>query len=67
MVGGDEDAPGDVGRFVNGFQTVGRELNCFVQVAHHMIRNGKNERDHSSLTVAAEIMIASMMTVWPVG
>lgn len=58
MVGGDENAPKDMGLFVNGCQTVSRELDCFVEVAHHMPRQGKNERGHSSLRGAAEIMIA---------
>lgn len=57
MVGGDENAPKDMGRFVNGCQTVSRELDCFVPVAHHMPRRGNNERGHSSLRGAADIMV----------
>ncbi|HEY2962548.1 MAG TPA: AAA family ATPase [Pyrinomonadaceae bacterium] len=58
MVGGDENAPKDMGLFVHGCQTVIRQLDCFVSVAHHMTRKGNNERGHSSLRGAAEIMIA---------
>jgi hypothetical protein len=58
MVGGDENAPKDMGRFVSGCQTVSRELDCFAQVAHHMPRKGKDERGHSSLRGAAEVMVA---------
>jgi uncharacterized membrane protein len=57
MVGGDENAPRDMGLFINGCQTVGRELDCFVSVAHHMTRKGNNERGHSSLRGAADVMI----------
>jgi len=57
MVGGDENAPKDMGLFVHGCQTVSRQLDCFVQVAHHMPRKGKNERGHSSLRGAADIMV----------
>lgn len=57
MVGGDENAPKDMGRFVNGCQTVSRSLDCFVQVAHHMPRKGNSERGHSSLRGAADIMV----------
>jgi hypothetical protein len=58
MVGGDENAPKDMGLFVGGCQTVSRELDCFVPVAHHMPRKGNNERGHSSLRGAADIMVA---------
>jgi DNA-binding MarR family transcriptional regulator len=58
MVGGDENAPKDMGLLVHGGQTVGRELDCFVQLVHHMGRKGNNERGHSSLRGAAEMMIA---------
>lgn len=47
----------DMGLLVHGCQTVSRALDCFVQVAHHMTRKGKNERGHSSLRGAADIMI----------
>lgn len=57
MVGGDENAPKDMGSFVNGCQTVIRQLDCFVQVAHHKGRKGNNERGHSSLRGAADIMV----------
>jgi hypothetical protein len=57
MVGGDENAPKDMGLFINGCQTVSRELDCFVNVAHHMTRKGNNERGHSSLRGAAEMMV----------
>lgn len=58
MVGGDENAPKDMGRLINGCQTISRELDCFAQLAHHMSRKGNNERGHSSLRGAAETMIA---------
>jgi hypothetical protein len=58
MVGGDENAAKDMGLFVGGCQTVSRELDCFVPVAHHMPRRGNNERGHSSLRGAADIMVA---------
>jgi hypothetical protein len=58
MVGGDENAPKDMGRLINGCQTIGRELDCFAALAHHMSRKGNNERGHSSLRGAAEMMIA---------
>jgi RecA-family ATPase len=57
MVGGDENAPKDMGLFINGCQTVSRKLDCFVSVAHHMTRKGNNERGHSSLRGAADIMV----------
>jgi hypothetical protein len=44
MVGGDENTAKDMGLFVGGCQTVSRELDCFVPVAHHMPRRGNNER-----------------------
>jgi RecA-family ATPase len=58
MVGGDENAPRDMGLFIHGCLTVSRALDCFVSVAHHMTRKGNNERGHSSLRGAAEMMIA---------
>jgi RecA-family ATPase len=58
MVGGDENAPKDMGLLVSGCQAVSRELDCFVELAHHMPRKGKNERGHSSLRGAADLMIA---------
>jgi len=60
MVGGDENAARDMGLFVHGCQTVSRELDCFVDVAHHTTRKGNNERGHSSLRGAAEIMVEIM-------
>ena len=57
MVGGDENAAKDMGRLVHGCQTVSRALDCFVQVAHHKARKGNNERGHSSLRGAADIMV----------
>jgi hypothetical protein len=58
MVGGDENAPRDMGNFVNGCQKVSRELDCFTQVGHHTPRKGNNERGHSSLRGAADIMVS---------
>ena len=57
MVGGDENSPKDMGLFINGCQTVSRKLDCFVPVAHHKPRKGNNERGHSSLRGAADMMI----------
>jgi DNA-binding MarR family transcriptional regulator len=57
MVGGDENAPRDMGLLVHGCQTVIRALDCFVPLAHHMSRKGNNERGHSSLRGAADIMV----------
>src|SRR6185369_16299077 len=57
MVGGDENAAKDMGLLIHGCQTVGRAFDCFVQLAHHMPRKGKNERGHSSLRGAADIMV----------
>jgi len=58
MVGGDENAPKDMGFLIHGCQTVSRALDCFVNVAHHTSRKGKDERGHSSLRGAAEMMVA---------
>lgn len=58
MVGGDENAAKDMGLFIHGCLTISRQLDCFVQVAHHMPRKGNNERGHSSLRGAADIMVA---------
>lgn len=58
MVGGDENAPKDMGLLIHGCQTVSRELDCFVDVAHHTTRKGNNERGHSSLRGAAEMMVS---------
>ena len=57
MVGGDENAAKDMGLLVHGCQTVSRAFDCFVQVAHHKARKGNNERGHSSLRGAADIMV----------
>lgn len=57
MVGGDENAAKDMGLFVHGCLTISRQLDCFVEVAHHMPRKGNNERGHSSLRGAADIMV----------
>jgi DNA-binding MarR family transcriptional regulator len=57
MVGGDENAPRDMGLFVHGCETIIRELDCCVQVAHHKGRKGNNERGHSSLRGAADMMV----------
>lgn len=57
MVGGDENAAKDMGLFIHGCLTISRQLDCFVPVAHHMPRKGNNERGHSSLRGAADIMV----------
>ena len=57
MVGGDENAAKDMGLLIHGCQTVSRQLDCYVELAHHMPRKGKNERGHSSLRGAADMMV----------
>lgn len=56
FVGFDENAPKDMGLFINGCKNIGGELDCFVQVNHHMPRNGRFERGHTSFRGACDVM-----------
>ena len=57
MVGGDENAPKDMGLAIHGCNLIERGLDCSVLPLHHKGRTGSHERGHTALRGAADLMI----------
>lgn len=57
MVGGDENSAQDMGLFIQGCETVKKELKCAVIVVHHTGKNGTGERGSSALRGACDCVI----------
>lgn len=57
MLGGDENSAKDMGLFIEGCETIKRELNCAVIIVHHTGKNGAGERGSSALRGACDCVI----------
>lgn len=58
MVGGDENAAKDVGRFIAAVDELSRPYNAARLVIHHTGKDGEDERGSSALRGAADAMLA---------
>jgi AAA domain len=57
-IGGDENNPGDVARFVRAADAIRAAFGCAVIVVHHCGHDGSRPRGHTSLPAASDVQVA---------
>ena len=57
MVGGDENAPKDMGLMIHGADELRRRLQCSVLFLHHPVKRGPGERGHGAFRAGLDTLI----------